>query len=80
MRHLSTQYFNGNQLKEVAAPTAGTDAANKAYVDQAVANAGGGGGSFSVSDDNAGNITLSFSAAVMTMTDDNQGGVALIFS
>ncbi|MCR4858229.1 MAG: hypothetical protein K5890_08560 [Bacteroidales bacterium] len=40
MKHLSTQYFNGNQLKEVAAPTENTDAANKAYVDAAVSSAG----------------------------------------
>lgn len=35
MRHLSTQYFNGNQLKEVAAPTEASDAATKSYVDDA---------------------------------------------
>lgn len=84
MKHLTTPYFNNQQLKEVATPTAPTDAANKAYVDAAVANAGGGGGggggSFSVNDDELGNITLIFTAAVMTLTDDNAGNISLIFS
>lgn len=32
-RHLNDQYFSGNRLREVGAPDAATDAANKAYVD-----------------------------------------------
>lgn len=41
MKHLSTQYFDGNQLKEVGTPTENTDAANKAYVDAAIPSAPG---------------------------------------
>ena len=37
MRHLNTQYYSNNQLKEVAAPTESSDAATKGYVDAAVA-------------------------------------------
>ena len=33
MKHLNDQYFDGNRLREVGAPVAGADAANKAYVD-----------------------------------------------
>lgn len=33
MRFLNDQYFSGNKIKELGAPTEGTDAANKAYVD-----------------------------------------------
>lgn len=32
-RHLNDQYYGGNRLREVGTPSAGTDAANKAYVD-----------------------------------------------
>lgn len=32
-RHFNDQYFSGNRLREVGAPAAATDAANKAYVD-----------------------------------------------
>ena len=81
MRHLSTQYFNGNQLKEVATPTENTDAANKAYVDAAVASSGGGsgglGGSFTIIDDNNGNISLVFTSSVLTLADDNNGNISL---
>lgn len=84
MEYYNNQYYNFNQLKEVATPTSPTDAANKAYVDQAVANSGGGsggaGGSFSVTDDDNGNIAMIFTAAVMTLIDDNNGGITLIFT
>ena len=33
MKHLNPQYFNNNQLKEVADPTQNSDAATKGYVD-----------------------------------------------
>lgn len=81
MKHLCTQYFNGNQLKEVGTPTENTDAANKAYVDAAVAAGGGGGGgmggSFTILDDNNGNISLIFTPSVLTLTDDNNGNISL---
>lgn len=76
--------MNGNGVHNVPAPTSNTDVANKYYVDQAIANAGigggGGVGSFSVQDDNQGNISLLFSAATMSVTDDNNGNVGLIFN
>lgn len=80
MRHLSTQYFNGNQLKEVAAPTAGTDAANKTYVDQAVASAGGGGTAiFTLVDDGNGNITIGLAntSSGLSVNDDNNGNITI---
>lgn len=76
--------MSGNGIHNLATPSANTDAANKYYVDQAIANAGvgggGGGGSFSVQDDNQGNISLLFTAATMSVTDDNNGNVGLIFN
>ena len=85
MRHLSTQYFGGNQLKEVASPTSGTDAANKAYVDAAVAGCGGGGGGsavFNVTDDGNGNITLALAntSSTLGLTDDGNGNITLTIS
>lgn len=82
MKHLSTQYFNGNQLKEVGTPTENTDAANKAYVDAAVAGGGGGGGggmggSFVILDDDNGNISLIFTPSVLVLADDNNGNISL---
>ena len=83
MRHLTTQYFGNNQLKEVASPTASTDAANKAYVDAAVSGGGGGGGgsgTMTILDDGAGNISLIFSPALVTISDDGAGNISLIFA
>ncbi len=83
MRHLTPQYFNYNQLREVATPTVATDAANKAYVDAAVAVAGGGsggGGSLTILDDNNGNISLVFTPSTVTIQDDNNGNISLIFA
>ncbi|MBR6132044.1 MAG: hypothetical protein IKQ20_09325 [Bacteroidales bacterium] len=82
-RHLSTQYFSNLQLKEVATPTENTDAANKAYVDAAVAGGGGGGGgsgTMTILDDGAGNISLIFSPALVTISDDGAGNISLIFA
>ena len=39
-RHLNDQYFGGNKLKEVGLPVDGPDAANKTYVDEALAARG----------------------------------------
>ena len=83
MKHLSTQYFNGNQLKEVGTPTENTDAANKAYVDAAVAGgggSGGGSGTMTIIDDGAGNISIIFSPALVTISDDGAGNISLIFA
>lgn len=83
MRYLTNQYYSYNQLKEVATPTEATDAANKAYVDQAVANAvGGGGGSpatLAVTDLGQGRVMLSAvnTPSVLTVTDNNNGYVSL---
>lgn len=76
--------MNGNGIRNIASPSANTDAANKYYVDQAIANAGigggGGGGNFSVDDDDQGNISLIFSASTLEVTDDNNGNIGLIFN
>ncbi len=83
MRHLSTEYFSGLQIKEVGTPTESTDAANKAYVDAAVAGGGGGGGgsgTMTVLDDGAGNISLIFSPALVTISDDGAGHISLVFA
>ena len=83
MRHISTEYFSGLQLKEVGTPTENTDAANKAYVDAAVAGGGGGGGgsgTMTVLDDGAGNISLIFTPAIVTISDDGAGNISLVFS
>lgn len=80
MRHLNTQYFSNNQLKEVAAPTASSDAATKGYVDAAVAGMSGAGHAvLDVADDNNGNIsvTLSGVGAVLDVADDNNGNITL---
>lgn len=37
MKYFNDQYFNGNKLRDVGAPSQGTDAANKTYVDQSIA-------------------------------------------
>ncbi len=66
----------------ITAPTQANQAATKAYVDAAVASAGGGGGggmggSFTILDDNNGNISLIFTPSVLTLTDDNNGNISL---
>ena len=58
------------------------DAANKAYVDAAVAGGGGGGGggmggSFVILDDDNGNISLIFTPSVLVLADDNNGNISL---
>lgn len=83
MRHLNDQYYGGNRLREVGTPVAGADAANKAYVDAAVANAGGGGhAALDVTDDNNGNIAVALksSSYELSVTDDNAGNITLSFN
>lgn len=58
--------------------------ATTSYVNQAIANAevgggGGTGGSFSITDDESGNVGLIFTASVGQVTDDNNGNVSIIF-
>lgn len=80
MEHLSTQYFGGLPLKEVGYPTVGSDAANKTYVDQAVASAGGGGTAiFTLVDDGNGNITvgLANTSSGLSVNDDNNGNITI---
>lgn len=79
-RHLNDQYYGGNRLREVGTPAAGTDAANKDYVDAAVANAGGGGhASLDVTDDDNGHVAVSLqsSSYELIVTDDNNGNITI---